>query len=138
MKKIKNKLKIGIIISQFNREVVDGLLKSAEKALQKNALLKGTDIVRVPGAFEIPYAAARMAASKKYDGLIALGCVIKGETDHYEAICRGVSYGVQKVSIESGVPIMFGVLMCKNEKLARARLNKGGECVNGLIELLQK
>jgi 6,7-dimethyl-8-ribityllumazine synthase len=68
--------------------------------------------------------------------MIALGAVIKGETDHYAAVCDGVTYGIQKVSIENHIPIMFGVLMCKTEKQALARINKGYECVNGLITML--
>lgn len=130
-------LKIGVIISQWNKEIINGLLKSAERALKKNGLMKTTVFRKVPGAFEIPYAAAQMIASKKYDGIIVLGCVIKGETDHYEAISRGVTYGIQKLSIENRMPIMFGVLMCHTTAQAKKRLDKGGECVEGLIELLQ-
>ena len=130
-------MKIAVIVSQFNKKISDGLLASALHELKIAGIQqKNITAFQVPGAFEIPLMAATLASSKKYDGIITLGCVIKGETDHYEAVCAGVTYGLQKVSIEHRVPVMFGVLMCKNEKLARARTDKGAECAQGLLRLL--
>lgn len=135
-------MKIAVIISQFNKKISDRLLKGAKRALRKNKI--NHEIFEVPGAFEIPFMAAKLADSKKFSGLIALGCVIKGETDHYRAVCDSVTYGTQKVAIENRVPIMFGVLMCENSEQALLRSsltnmknNKGYECAKGLIELLK-
>lgn len=135
--------KIALIVSEFNAEIATRLLKGAEHALQARGVTpQQYDVVRVPGAFEIPFMAAKLADTKAYDGIVALGVVIKGETDHYEAVCQGVTYGIQKVSIEARIPIMFGVLMCAKRDLALARsqetakYNKGYECVEALFKLL--
>ncbi|MBI2638458.1 6,7-dimethyl-8-ribityllumazine synthase [Candidatus Peregrinibacteria bacterium] len=132
---------IAIIVSQFNKKISDRLLAGAKKALKEAQIAeKHFRIIEVPGAFEISFAASKLAKSKKWNGIIALGCVLKGETDHYRAVCDGVVYGIQKVSIENRIPIMFGVLMCQTEKQALKRSgtnsqNKGYECVNGLMKL---
>lgn len=132
--------KIGIVVSQYNKNITDGLLFGAQKAFQKNKISrKNIEIILVPGAFEIPLMLKIMADSGRFNGLIALGCVIKGETDHYDAVCKGVTYGIQKISLEHKIPIMFGVLMCKNLNQAIARsgknlkMNKGYECANSLL-----
>ena len=130
-------MKIVIIVSQFNKNISDKLLSGAISALKEKSLNENNwKIVEVPGAFEIPFMAAKLADKKKFDGIIALGCVIKGETDHYKAICNGVTYGIQKVSIENRIPIMFGVLMCRDFKQALKRSSKGYECVQGLMKIL--
>ena len=136
-------MRIAIIVSQFNKEISDRLLAGAKKALQKSGFHeKDFRIIEVPGAFEIPFAAEKLAASEKFDGLIALGCVLQGETDHYRAVCDGITYGIQKISIENRMPIMFGVLMCQTKKQALERSgadsqNKGYECVKGLMDILK-
>lgn len=136
-------MKIAIIVSQFNTSITEGLLHGALKGLQESGLRKNAwEVFEVPGAFEIPFMAQKLIDKKKHDGVIALGCVLRGETDHYKAVCEGVTYGIQKVSIENRMPIMFGVLMCKTEKQARARSrnnkkNKGYECAKGLVALLR-
>lgn len=136
----KNSEKIGIVISQYNRSIAGGLLKGAQKAFQKNNVpKKNTEVITVPGAFEIPLMLKILASSGRFKGLIALGCVIKGETDHYSAVCKGVTYGIQSVSLKYKIPIMFGVLMCRDPKQARARsgedlkMNKGYECAISLL-----
>lgn len=137
-------MKIGIIVSQFNKKIADRLLAGAERALTENSIAKSDySIIEVPGAFEIPFMAQQLIDTKKFDGLISLGCVIKGDTDHYKAVCDGVTYGIQKVSIENKFPVMFGVLMCSDIGLAQARSgenekNKGYECVKGLLEIFKK
>lgn len=131
-------MRIAIIASKFNGDITNRLLTGATLALQENGV-KSFDVFEVPGAFEIPVMAKRL--SKKYDGIIALGCVLRGETDHYAAVCAGVTYGIQKVAVETGKPVMFGVLMCRTKKQALARCgekknNKGFECGKGLLEVL--
>ncbi len=136
-------MRIAIVVSQFNKAISDRLLAGAQKGLQESGIpSKNMEVFEVPGAFEIPLIAAKLAKSKKWSGIIALGCVLKGETDHYRAVCNGVTYGIQKVSIEGRVPVMFGVLMCQTKKQALARCkndstNKGYECANGLLTLLK-
>lgn len=134
-------MKIAIIVSEFNKKIADRLFAGAEQALkEKNT---GFEIFKVPGAFEIPFVAQKLADTKKYSGLVALGCIIKGETDHYRAVCDGVTYGIQKVSVENRIPVMFGVLMCSDvgEAMARSSLvnpkrNKGYECAKALLEIV--
>lgn len=136
--------KIAIVVSQFNKEISDRLLAGAVSALKDNGINhRECKLVEVPGAFEIPVTVAKLIDSGKYDGIIALGCVIKGETDHYDAICDGVTYGIQKVSIESRIPVMFGILMCEEKKYALARslkmprVNKGYQCTKSLLEMMR-
>lgn len=112
-------MKIGVIVSEFNENISERLLKGAERGLKKAKV--AYDVVHVPGAFEIPLAALRMAKTKKYDALIALGCVIKGDTDHYEMICRACVDGIRNVMLSYEIPIAFEVLMVHDEKLALDR-----------------
>lgn len=136
-------MKIAVLVSEFNAPICNRLLAGVLAAFKKEKLSpRNWTLFRVPGAFEIPFMAEKLAKTKKYTGIIALGCVLKGETDHYAAVCAGVTYGIQKVSIENKIPVMFGVLMCKKEKQALARSgnnkkNKGYECAEGLIKLLR-
>lgn len=130
--------KIALIVSEFNPDISELLLQGAERALKEAGVTSQEyDVLRVPGAFEIPGAAAKLADTKQYDGLVALGCVIKGETDHYEAVCQGVTYGIQKVSIEFRIPVMLGVLMCQDKQQALARCDKGYECALSLLSLVK-
>lgn len=136
-------MKIAIIVSEFNKKITDRLLFGTKQALKEKNI--SFEIFKVPGAFEIPCAAQKLADMKKYTGFIALGCVIKGETDHYRAVCDATTYGIQKVSIENRIPIMFGVLMCSDigQAMARSSLvnpkhNKGYECAKALLEMLGK
>lgn len=138
-------MRFAIVASQFNKKITDRLIDGVKKCLKQNGIKKSDyEIVAVPGAFEIPLMCAKLADCKKFDGIIALGCVIKGETDHYKAVCEGVTYGIQKVSIENKIPIMFGVLMVTDIKLALARSeinpkkNKGYECAESLINICGK
>ncbi|PJC36550.1 6,7-dimethyl-8-ribityllumazine synthase [Candidatus Peregrinibacteria bacterium CG_4_9_14_0_2_um_filter_53_11] len=135
-------MRIALIVSKFNPEITQRLLNGAYKGLQQHGLSESDyDTFIVPGAFDIPAVAQKLSQSKKYAGLITLGAVIRGETDHYRTVCDGVTYGIQKVSIENVTPILFGVLMCDTMDQARARSeddesNKGFECAQGLFELL--
>lgn len=128
---------IAVIISEFNKEIVNGLLDGCKKSLKSHNL----DIIKVPGAFELPSTAQQCVDSNKYLAVITLGCVIKGETDHYDYICQAVSNGVMNVSIKSNIPVLFGVLTCQNSQLAFERsrdndYNKGFEVGNATKKLL--
>lgn len=135
---------LAIVISQYNGKISDRLLSGAKKALgDEDFSEKQVEIFEVPGAFEIPFMAQKLADQKKFAGIIALGCVLKGDTDHYKAVCEGVTYGLQKVSIENRIPVMFGILMCSDigQAMARSRenpkYNKGYECAKGLLSIFK-
>jgi 6,7-dimethyl-8-ribityllumazine synthase len=114
------------------------MLKGALKTLKENKVRGGNiKIVYVPGSFEIPLACQRLARLKKYDALVAIGCIIKGETDHFYYICNEASRGIMDVMLKCGVPIGFGVLTCLNLKQAeirsRGRENKGREAAEAAL-----
>lgn len=134
-------LKIGVVAARFNEFIVSKLLGGCEDALVRHGV-KPDDIsvAWVPGAFEIPLIATRMAKSGKYDAVIALGAVIRGSTDHYQYVCAEVSKGIAQASLTSDVPVMFGVLTTDNIEQAIERAgtkagNKGADCAVGAIEM---
>lgn len=134
--------KIGIVAARFNEFIVAKLLSGCEDALLRHGV-RAEDISAawVPGAFEIPLIASRMAKSGKYDAVIALGAVIRGSTSHYDYVCAEVSKGIAGVSLESGVPVLFGVLTTDTIEQAIERAgtkagNKGAECAQGAIEMV--
>ena len=147
MNKIEGKvvadgIKIGIVASRFNEFIVSKLVGGAVDGLVRHDV-KDEDIsvAWVPGAFEIPLAAKKMASSGKYDAVICLGTVIRGETSHYDYVCAEVSKGIAQVSLESGIPVMFGVITTENIEQAIERAgskagNKGSECAEGAIEMI--
>lgn len=126
-------LKIGILASRFNQSIVNGLLNGCLRALKEFRVQKrNIKIVWVPGSFELPLAAQRLAETKKFNALICLGAIIKGQTAHFEYISWGVTYGLQRVMLDFGLPISFGVLTCYNINQAKIRAknnqtNKGYE-----------
>jgi len=133
--------RFAIIVSRFNADVTDGLLKGACAELA-DAGVRDEDItlVRVPGAFELPVAAARLADTGRFDALICLGCVIKGDTMHFEYISAAASQGMMDVSIAAGVPVAFGMLTALDNDQARARAadgpdNKGREAARAAVEM---
>jgi 6,7-dimethyl-8-ribityllumazine synthase len=136
-------LRFGIIASRFNGFITERLLAAAVDALERaGAASKDVDVVHVPGAFELPLAAKKMAATEKYDALIAIGCVLRGETTHYDYVCSETARGLQLTQMDSGVPIMFCVLTCDTLEQAvdRAGLkggNKGFEAGLAAIEMAQ-
>jgi 6,7-dimethyl-8-ribityllumazine synthase len=118
--------KIGIVKSEYNSEITDVLLESCLRELKKyGADEKNIKIMEVPGAFEIPFACQSMLTSGKYDAIIALGAVIKGETPHFKYIAKTCAQGIMDVSLKMNKPIIFGVLTTENLKQARER-TKGG------------
>lgn len=137
-----SKLKIGIVVSQFNNDITESMLEGAMKTLEENMVReKNIKVVRVPGSFEIPLACLRLAMAKKYDALIALGCVIKGETDHYYYIADATTDGVMEIILDYNLPIGFGVLTCNNLKQAEARSrgkqNKGSEAAEAALAMVE-
>jgi 6,7-dimethyl-8-ribityllumazine synthase len=136
-------LRFGVVVSRFNSFITERLLAAAVDAFERaGAASKDVDVVHVPGAFELPLAAKKMAASGKYDALITIGCVIRGETSHYDYVCSETSRGIQLAQMDTGVPVMFCVLTCDTleQAIDRAGLkggNKGFEAGLGAIEMAQ-
>jgi 6,7-dimethyl-8-ribityllumazine synthase len=117
--------RICIVVSRFNGMVTDRLVDGAREELLRRGVAEASlDLIRVPGAWEIPVAAAQ-AAKGPYDAIVALGCVIRGETSHYEHICTAVTVGLTRIQLQTGVPIALGVLT--TESLAQALARTGGE-----------
>lgn len=133
--------KIAIVVSRFNTAITKNLLAGAERRLiQCGVAVKDLDIFWVPGSFEIPRVVKALAATKKYDGILPLGCVIRGETPHFEYISRAVSHGLMQLSLEYETPIVFGILTTDTVEQASARAglksNKGAEAAESLVELI--
>ncbi len=135
-------MKVGIVASRFNEIIVNKLLGGAVDGLVRHGVEEDNITAAwVPGAFEIPLAADKMAASGKYDAVIAVGAVIRGSTSHYDYVCAEVSKGVAQASVKNGVPVMFGVITTDNIEQAIERAgskagNKGAECAVGAIEMV--
>ena len=147
MKKFEGKfngkgIKIGIVAGRFNEFITSKLVGGAVDVLKRNDVNDGRiDIAWVPGAFEIPLITKKMAESKKYDAIITLGAVIKGSTPHFDYVCAEVSKGVAQISLQTGLPIMFGVLTTNNieEAIERAGTkagNKGSDVAFGALEMI--
>lgn len=141
-KLVSQDMKIGIVAARFNEFIVSKLIGGCEDTLLRHGVRpEDISLVWVPGAFEIPLVAAKMAKSGKYDAVIALGAVIRGSTSHYDYVCAEVSKGIAAVSLESGVPVMFGVLTTDTIEQAIERAgtkagNKGADCAQGAIEMV--
>ncbi|ADB46762.1 MULTISPECIES: 6,7-dimethyl-8-ribityllumazine synthase [Acidaminococcus] len=135
-------LKIGIVVSRFNEFITSKLLSGAEDTLRRHGANEDDITVAwVPGAFEIPLIAKKMAKSGKYDGIICLGAVIRGATSHYDYVCNEVSKGVALVNMETEVPTAFGVLTTENIEQAVERAgtkagNKGSDAAMAVIEMV--
>lgn len=133
--------KFGIIASRFNDFIVGKLVEGAVDALVRSgADDKDISVLKVPGAFEIPLAAQKMVAQKKYDAIICLGAVIRGATTHYDYVCAEVSKGIATVSLDAQVPVMFGILTTETIEQAIERSgtkagNKGFEVALGAVEM---
>ena len=141
-KLIPEQIKVGIVAARFNEFITSKLLSGAIDGLVRHDV-KEEDIyvAWVPGAFEIPLIASKMAKSGKYDAVICLGAVIRGSTSHYDYVCSEVSKGIASVSLSSDIPVMFGVLTTENIEQAIERAgtkagNKGYDCALGAIEMV--
>jgi 6,7-dimethyl-8-ribityllumazine synthase len=136
-------LRFAIAVSRFNSFITERLLSAALDALERSgARSADVDVVRVPGSFELPLSAKKMALTGKYDALIAIGCVLRGETTHYDYVCAETSRGLQLAQMDTGVPIIFCVLTCDTleQAIDRAGLksgNKGFEAALSAIEMAQ-
>ncbi|MCI1881628.1 MAG: 6,7-dimethyl-8-ribityllumazine synthase [Sporolactobacillus sp.] len=134
-------LKVGIVVSRFNEFITNRLLAGAQDALKRHGVAdEAVDIAWVPGAFEIPLIAKKMATSGRYDTVLALGAVIRGATSHYDYICSEVSKGIARAGLDSGIPVIFGVLTTENIEQAVERAgtkagNKGWDAVVSGIEM---
>ncbi len=135
-------IKVGIVCARFNEFIVSKLLGGCEDTLLRHGVqAEDISVAWVPGAFEIPLIASKMAKSGKFDAVIALGAVIRGSTSHYDYVCSEVSKGIAAVALESDIPVMFGVLTTDTIEQAIERAgtkagNKGSECAHGAIEMV--
>lgn len=134
-------LKIAIVVSRFNEFITGKLLSGAEDALRRHGVeQEDVDVAWVPGAFEIPLVAKQLAASKKYDAIIALGTVIRGSTPHFDYVCNEVAKGISSINLSEGVPVIFGVVTTDSIEQAVERAgtkagNKGWDAGTSAIEM---
>ena len=141
-KLVSQDIKVSIVAARFNEFIVSKLLSGCEDALLRHGVQPDDiSVAWVPGAFEIPLIASKMAKSGKFDAVIALGAVIRGSTSHYDYVCNEVSKGIANVSLNSDIPVMFGVLTTETIEQAIERAgskagNKGSECAQGAIEMV--
>ncbi len=141
-KLVSKEIKIGIVAARFNEFITSKLLGGAIDGLVRHDIAKeNIHVAWVPGAFEIPLIASKMAKSGKYDAIICLGAVIRGATTHYDYVCSEVSKGIASISLASDIPVMFGVLTTENIEQAIERAgtkagNKGYDCAVGAIEMV--
>jgi len=134
--------KYAIIVSRFNEFITSKLLGGANDALTRlGANPSDIDVMWIPGAYELPLAAKKLAETGKYDAVICIGCVIRGATTHYDYVCNEAAKGIAQVSLQSGLPVMFGVVTTENIEQAIERAgtkagNKGYEVAMGAVELV--
>lgn len=139
---VANHMKVGIVAARFNEFITSKLLGGTMDGLLRHGVQEeDVQVAWVPGAFEIPLIAAKMAKSGKYDAVICLGAVIRGSTSHYDYVCAEVSKGIAHVSLESDIPVMFGVLTTDTIEQAIERAgtkagNKGYDCALGAVEMV--
>ena len=133
--------KVAIVAARFNDFIVASLVKGAQAAwLERGGVADNLTVVRVPGAFELPLAARRLAGSGRFDAVVALGCVIRGDTPHFEYVAGECARGLQRAALDSGVPVAFGVLTVESVEQALQRAatgagNKGGEAMESALEM---
>jgi len=130
--------RFAIVASEYNSVIMDRLIEGAKRALKDQ---EEVVVIRVPGSFELPVAAKRAAESDKYDAIVALGCVMRGDTPHFEYISSAVSLGLQQVALETGIPVGFGVLTVDTVEQAMERSgeagNKGGEAAMAALGMIR-
>ena len=136
-----NGLRIAIVYSEYNGSIVNELLRGAKEGLEKcNVLEKDILCASVPGAFEIPLIVKRLSLHHEFDAIIALGCVVRGETSHYDLICNEVTRAIVNISLEFNIPILHGILTTENLEQAKERSgdgmnNKGYECALSAVQM---
>ena len=130
------KMKVGIVVARFNSEITEKLLASVLETLQKNKVKReNIKIISVAGAVEIPFALHKLARSERCDFLVAIACVIRGDTPHFEYVCKMAQEGILKVMIEDNIPVGFGVLTMNTLEQAKIRIHVGGEAALAALEL---
>lgn len=135
------KLRLAIVVSRFNEGVTTRLLAGALSTIDRlGGDTTSTDVIKVPGAFEIPLAAKKLAETRRYDGVVCLGAVIRGETPHFDYICSAASLGIQDAMLVTGVPMSFGVITADTaqhaaERSSPGQRNKGEEATLAVIEM---
>ena len=134
--------RIAIAVSRFNSDVTEKLLDGALAALRRAGVAdRDVTVVHVPGSFELPLAAQTLARTRRHDAVVALGAVIRGETDHYDHVCRAAQEGLMRVGLDERLPVLFGVLTCDTERQALARAggrhgNKGADVAVDALRLI--
>ena len=134
--------RVAIVVSRWNNQITDNLLKGAVATLDRQGLAdEKIEIYRVPGAFELPLACHKLAQRGDLDGIIALGCVIRGDTPHFDYVCGECTQGIGRISLDSGLPLGFGLLTCDTLGQAEARSgdnreNKGEEAALTVLEMI--
>ena len=127
---------VGIVVGRFNGEITNSLLESAFAELEEAGVGRdAVTVMPVPGAFELPLAAMALAKTRRYACVVALGCVIRGETPHFDFVATEAASGLQLAAIETGVPVSFGLLTCETREQAEARVGKGAEAVRAALEM---
>ena len=127
---------VGIVVSKFNAEITNALLERALAELDGIGVPRdAVMIMPVPGAFELPVAAMALAKTRRYSAIVALGCVIRGETPHFDYIASEAASGLQLAAIETGVPVSFGVLTVENRKQAEERIDRAADAVRSALEM---
>ena len=141
-KVVAREIKVGIVAARFNEFIVSKLVSGAEDALLRHSVNPDDiSVAWVPGAFEIPITAQKMAQSGKYDAIICVGAVIRGDTSHYDLVCNESAKGIAQVELATGIPVLFGVITTENIEQAIARAgskagNKGYDCALSAIEMV--
>ena len=141
-KLVSKDVRIGIVVARFNEFITSKLLGGAIDTLKRHDVNEAAiDVAWVPGAFEIPLIASKMAKSGKYDAVICLGAIIRGSTSHYDLVCNEAAKGIAQVSLQSDIPVMFGVITTENIEQAIERAgtkagNKGAEAASAALEMI--
>ena len=135
-------VRFGIVVSEWNKEITGALLDGAYATLRRHgALEEDIEVLLVPGSFELVYGASRMVKSGSFDAVIAIGCVIRGDTPHFDYICQGTTQGLADLNREGNIPVIYGLLTCNTMEQAEARCggilgNKGDECAVTAIKMV--
>lgn len=128
--------RIGIVVAQFNKHITDQQLESALKHAKDYGILeKNITVIKVAGAMEIPLALQYLAKTGKMNALLALGCVVKGDTPHFDYVCKSVAEGILRVQLDTNTPVGFGVLTCNTEAQALSRTDLAGEHLDAALHL---
>lgn len=134
-------LRVAVVAARFNADIVDAMLEGAAAAWQRQGGDPGLlTVVRSPGAFELPLLARRLAATGRFDAIVALGCVIRGDTAHFDFVAGEAARGIAQAAYDTGIPVAFGVLTTENveqalERASPARMDKGGEALEAALEM---